>query len=50
LPSSSAERTIGVSASRLRKPVSTSRARLEPALMDANSAPCMKGIAIAKFT
>jgi hypothetical protein len=49
LPISSAARCIGVSASRRMKPVSTSRARLEPALIDANSAPWMNGNAIAKF-
>jgi hypothetical protein len=48
LPSRSAVRRIGVSASRLRKPVSTSRARLEPALTEANSEPWMNGKAIAK--
>jgi hypothetical protein len=48
LPSSSVARCIGVSASRFRKPVSTSRARLDPALIDANSEPWMNGNAIAK--
>ena len=48
LPISSADRCIGVSASRLRKPVSTSRARLVPALIEANSEPWMNGNAIAK--
>ena len=49
LPSSSAARRIGVSARRLRNPVSMSRARLEPALIEANSAPWMNGNASAKF-
>src|SRR3954452_24734438 len=48
LPISSADRCIGVSASRLMKPVSTSRARLVPALIEANSEPWMNGNAIAK--
>ena len=48
LPISSADRRIGVSASRLMKPVSTSRARLVPALIEANSEPWMNGNAIAK--
>ena len=47
-PTSSAARCIGVIASRLRKPVSTSRASDAPALMQANSAHCMNGTAIAK--
>ena len=47
-PSSSAARCIGVIARRLRKPVSTSRASALPALIIANSAPCMNGTAIAK--
>ena len=47
-PSSIAERCIGVSASRFRKPVSTSRATALPALIDANSEPWMNGNAIAK--
>src|SRR3954447_3340883 len=40
-PRSSAAPRIGVSARRLRKPVSTSRARSVPAVAAANSAPCM---------
>ena len=47
-PSSIAARRIGVSASRFRKPVSTSRAIALPALIDANSDPWMNGNAIAK--
>ena len=39
---------IGVSASRLRKPVWMSRARSVPAFIVANSAPWMNGTAIAK--
>jgi hypothetical protein len=48
LPSSSAARCIGVIASRRRKPVSTSRASADPALIIANSEPWMNGTAIAK--
>ena len=47
-PASSALPRIGVSASRLRKPVWMSRARSVPAFIVENSAPWMKGTAIAK--
>ena len=47
-PISSAARCIGVIARRWRNPVSTSRAIDAPALMHANSDPCMNGTAIAK--
>jgi hypothetical protein len=49
-PISSAARLIGVSASRVRKPDSTSRARSVPALSIEKMAPCMKANAIAKST
>ena len=47
-PLSSAAPRSGVSAMRLRKPVSMSRARSVPELITENSAPCMKVIARAK--
>ena len=47
-PASNAVRFIGVIASRLMKPVSTSRASELPALIAANSEPWMNGTAIAK--
>ena len=48
-PSISATRRSGVSASLLRKPLSMSLATLVPALIAANSAPWMNGIAIANW-
>jgi hypothetical protein len=47
LPGDQARPRIGVSASRLRKPVWMSRARSVPAFIVAKSAPCMKGTARA---
>ena len=49
-PTSSAQPRSGVSARRLRKPVSMSRAMSVPELITPNSAPCRNGIASAKVT
>src|SRR3989440_640465 len=49
-PASTARRRIGVSESRLRKPVWMSRARSVPAFIVAKSAPWMNGTASAKAT
>ena len=48
-PISSATRRSGVSASRLRKPVSMSLATLVPALLAENIAPWTNGIASANW-
>ena len=47
-PTSSASPRSGVIASRLRNPLSMSRARSTPAVIETNIAPWMNGIAIRK--
>ncbi len=47
-PTISASRRMGVSASRLKKPLAMSSARLVPVLISENMQPWMKATAIAK--
>ena len=49
-PPISDTRCIGVSARRLKKPLSMSSARFVPVLISENSAPCTNATAIAKET